>query len=136
MNHLIFDDKEPTKKELIVGYLSAGIPLFFGFYMAVWGFGQIADRKAQNPDNLIKGCMYYYGYRRDKHNDYFYYFSIEKNNFLKREEFYNFIKKDSSQCHLVSYIKLDFILFKKIFVYDYHGTIDDNKDTLSINKSE
>lgn len=135
MNHLIFDDKEPTKKELIVGYLSAGIPLFFGFYMAVWGFGQIADRKAQNPDNLIKGCMYYYGYRRDKHNDYFYYFSIEKNNFLKREEFYNFIKKDSSQCHLVSYIKLDFILFKKIFVYDYHGKID-NKDTLSINKSE
>lgn len=79
--------------------------------------------------------MYYYGYRRDKHNDYFYYFSIEKNNFLKREEFYNFIKKDSSQCHLVSYIKLDFILFKKIFVYDYHGKID-NKDTLSINKSE
>ncbi len=122
--------------------------------MAVWGFGQIADKKAQNPDNLIKGCMYYYGYRRDKHNDYFYYFliekkltvntylfrgefffNVEKNNFLKREEFYNFIKKDSSQCYLVSYIKLDFILFKKIFVYDYHGKID-NKDTLSINKSE
>ncbi len=39
MNHLIFDDKEPTKKELIVGYLSAGIPLFFWFLhgsLGIW----------------------------------------------------------------------------------------------------
>lgn len=78
MNYPIFDGKEPTKKELIAGYLMAGIPLFFGFYMAVWGFGQIADKKAQTSDNLIKGCMYYDGYSKDKHKYYSYYFLIEK----------------------------------------------------------
>ncbi|UYZ68253.1 hypothetical protein LP109_12205 [Moraxella bovis] len=45
MSYPIFDGNELTKKQLIAGYLMAGIPLFFGFYMAVWGFGQIADKK-------------------------------------------------------------------------------------------
>lgn len=65
--------------------------------MAVWGFGQIADKKAQNPDNLIKRCMYYGGYRKDKHNDYFYYFIIEKklaiNTDSFRGEFFPILKK-------------------------------------------
>lgn len=78
MSYPIFDGNKLTQKQLIAGYLMAGIPLFFGFYMAVWGFGQIADKKAENPDNLIRGCMYYSGYRKDKHNYYFYYFAIEK----------------------------------------------------------
>lgn len=66
MSYPIFDGNELTKKQLIAGYLMAGIPLFFGFYMAVWGFGQIADKKAKNPDNLIRGCMYYDGTSKTK----------------------------------------------------------------------
>lgn len=66
-----------TNKELIAGYLMAGIPLLFGFYMSIWGFEKIADKQAENPDKLIKGCMYYNEQRTDKHNFTFYYFLIE-----------------------------------------------------------
>lgn len=53
----------PTKQEIIISCL-LGTLLPFGFYMAIWGFGQIADKKAQDPNNLIQGCMYYYGYTK------------------------------------------------------------------------
>lgn len=63
---MLYDETKHTKQQLIAGYFIAGIPLLFGFYMAVWGFGRIADKKAQNPDHLIGGCMYYDGTSKTK----------------------------------------------------------------------
>lgn len=151
---MLYDETKHTKQQLIAGYLMAGVPLLFGFYMSIWGFGQIADKKAQNPDNLIRGCMYYNGYRKDKHNHESFYFRIEKEiaisddlfrggyydnikkSFLHIDEFYNYAKLDQKKCFLVSYIKLDYILFQKFFVYDYHGTKSDNHNPLSTTQSE
>lgn len=61
---------------------------------------------------------------------------IKNKGFKHIGEFDDYVKDNKKSCILVSYIKLDFIVFKRVFIYDYHGTIDDNKDTLSTNKSE
>lgn len=137
---MIFDT-EPTKKQLITGYLMAGLPLLFGFYMVVWGFGQMADKKAQNPENLISGCMYYDGTTRTKHGDKYHHLIIDDtktdtlkaytskfNQHIKTKgfnhigEFDDYIENNKRYCHKISYIKLDFFLFNKVFVYDYHGS--------------
>lgn len=33
--------------------------LIFYMYMGFYGIYQIADKLAENPDNIIKSCMYY-----------------------------------------------------------------------------
>lgn len=152
---MLYDESKHTKQQLIAGYLIAGIPLIFGFYMSVWGFGQIADRKAENPDNLIRGCMYYDGTSKTKSGGEYHHLLIDSiksdtfraythkfNSHIKIKGFNNiggfddYVKNNKKKCFLVSYIKLDYILFQKVFVYDYHGISDDNQKSLSITQSE
>lgn len=146
MSYPIFDGNELTQKQLIAGYLMAGIPLFFGFYMAVWGFGQIADKKAENPENLIRGCMYFHSKIVDKTNhtrinfyvdgvfgstlksiQKVFYSNIKNQGFESFSDFKSFISSNGSDvCYEVSYVKLDLLIFKKVFIYDYHGIKSDN----------
>lgn len=111
-------------------------------YIHLFYFEKIANEKAKNPNNLISGCMYYERLHRDKHNFVYISFNIDKryySNTLKSmkkpfyeyvrsvgfdnfDDFQNFISSNGRDvCYQVSYIKLDYIVFKKIFIYKYHG---------------
>lgn len=109
-------------------------------YMGAFGFHQIADKEAQNPNNLIDGCMYYVRSYKDKSNNdvivlkidnkvdehyMFYSRDFYKKNFPNKpqieHQFNQYVKKNSTICHPIRYVKLDFIIDSKIFVYHYLG---------------
>lgn len=111
-------------------------------YIHLFYFEKIANEKAKNPDNLINGCMYYEKLNLTKQNSIYISFNIDNkyySNTLKSmkkpfyeyvrsvgfdnfDDFQNFISSNGRDvCYQVSYIKLDYMVFKRIFIYQYHG---------------
>lgn len=132
---------EFTNQEICMILIGLGFFILIS-YINLFYFEKIANEKAQNPDNLIAGCMYYERLHRDKHDFVYISFNIDRkyySNTLKStptpfydyvrnigfdnfEEFKNFISSNGRDvCYQVSYIKLDYIVFKRIFIYQYHG---------------
>lgn len=130
-----------TNQEIFMIFMGLGFFVLIS-YINLFYFEKIANEKAKNPDNLIVGCMYYEKLQLTKSNSIYISFSIDRkyysntlestpmpfydhirsvgfNNF---DEFKNFISSNGHHvCYQVSYIKLDYILFKRIFIYQYHG---------------
>lgn len=143
-----------TNQELFM--IFTGLSLFtLILYIDIFYFEKIANEKAKNPDNLINGCMYYEKLNLTKQNSIYISFNIDNryySNTLKSiptsfyehvrsvgfdnfDDFQNFISSNGRDvCYQVSYIKLDYIVFKKIFIYKYHGIKNDIYFNLSINQ--
>lgn len=136
----LFEDDRPLTLGEKVFYCLFVLLLLFLFYMLVFGFEEIANKKAKNPDNLVQGCMYYSGSRKDKHDFEFVYFTIDgystegvkmytryffenlRNSKVKIDDFEANLKKGGDEtCHLVRYIDLDYVVFRRIYIYQYLG---------------
>lgn len=145
-----------TNKELFIIFT---VLSFFALilYIDIFYFEKIANEKAKNPNNLINGCMYYEKLNLTKHNSIYVSFNIDNkyySNTLKSipkpfyeyvrkigfnniDDFKNFISSNGHYvCYQVSYIKLDYIVFKKIFIYKYHGIKQDIYSHSLTNQSE
>lgn len=114
------------------------LPVFlviFFMYMGTLGFRQIASKMAENPNNLIRGCMYYNGYHTSKYNTKNYHFIIDgyRENSGSMHLFNSkipenhlgsileYIEKNQNICHEVSYIRINLFFYNKVFLYDFHG---------------
>lgn len=136
----LFEDDRPLTLGEKIYYCLFVLLLLFLFYMLVFGFEEIANKKAKNPDNLVQGCMYYSGSRKDKHDFEFVYLTIDgyttehiriytryfrenlRNSKIKLNDFHANLKKGGSEtCHLVRYIDLDYVVFRRIYIYQYLG---------------
>ncbi len=110
-------------------------------YMGFFGNFQIADHMAKNPDNIIKGCMYYVREVRRRHSDItqvkidgrVYETSLirTRNSDLalsdKYGQFLGYIKNNPELCHPIGYIELvNLGFYKKIYVYHYYGDFNLN----------
>lgn len=130
-----------TNQEIFMIFTVLGLFALI-LYINVFYFEKIANEKAKNPNNLINGCMYYEKLNLNNQNSIYVSFNIDKkyySNTLKSiptsfyehvrsvgfdnfDDFQNFISSNGYDvCHQVSYIKLDYIVFKRIFIYQYHG---------------
>lgn len=114
------------------------LPVFlviFFMYMGTLGFRQIASKMAENPDNLIEGCMYYNGYHISKYNTKNYHFIIDgyrensgsaylfNSNISEshRKHIFEYVEKNQNKCHKVSYIRINLLFYNRVFLYDFHG---------------
>ena len=110
-------------------------------YMGFFGNFQIADHMAKNPDNIIKGCMYYVREVRRGHRDatqvkidgrlyetYLIYTNkSEIFSSKKYGEFDQYMKDNPELCHPIGYIELvNLGFYKKIYVYHYYGDFNLN----------
>ena len=132
-------DKEAPRNYKV--YVSFIIFMIFYMYMGIFGISQIADHMAKNPDNIIKGCMYYVREVRRRHSDItqvkidgrVYETSLirTRNSDLalsdKYGQFLDYIKNNPELCHPIGYIELvNLGFYKKIYVYHYYGDFNLN----------
>ena len=91
---------------------------------------------AKNPDNIIKGCMYYVREVRRRHSDVTevkidgrvyetYLIRTRKSNLFSSNnygKFHQYMKDNPELCHPIGYIELvNLGFYKKIYVYHYYG---------------
>ena len=127
-------DKETPRNYKV--YVSFIIFMIFYMYMGIFGVPQIADHMAKNPDNIIKGCMYYVRDMRRRYSNvievmidgkaYDSTFIYTKKSELyapkNHSEFENYMRENPNLCHQVGYITLvNLGFYKKIYVYHYYG---------------
>lgn len=128
------DKKEELKRNIAI--ICTLIVAVFIAYMFLIGFDKIADNRAKNPNNLIRGCMHYYGSGKHKHASLGEYinlrvdgiyatslsaFSVEFKRQVDIETLHKDMKKSGSdKCYPVDYIMLDFMIVKRVFIYKYY----------------
>lgn len=100
-------------------------------FMNLWGYNAILKYKLNNPKNIIETCAYYRGKSKSK-NGSGYYLNVDNHVYdtqrihkkafpsgLTWREFYEDLNQSQSVCYKIKYVQLNFILAKKIFIYDY-----------------
>ena len=105
--------------------------IIFWMFMNLWGYDAILKYKLQSPKNIIETCVYYRGKSKSKYSSGYYInvdnhvydtIRLDKEAFpsgLTWRDFYEDLKKNQSGCYKIKYVQLNFILAKKIFIYDY-----------------
>lgn len=129
-----------NNKNVLYWQIIALILVSFFMYVGTIGLRQIANKMAENPDNIINGCMYYNGYRISKYDTKIYKLIIDGYNEDSsriyvfnskipdnyRKYIFEYIEENPNICHEVSYIKINLLFYNRIFLYDFHGDYQPN----------
>lgn len=144
MNDELQDSKRRAPLWIVTIYftvisISITYLLLTAFFHGYW-LNRQANIQAKNPSNLKHGCLQFLEYRRVKYESksrQYFVNGIEFNdsnltqgiflnnapfNYEKSLQFRADVDKyQQSKCYKVAYIHLDYIIFKKTYIYDYFG---------------
>lgn len=143
MNRKSYQNKEDFEQKTMMDFIFSLVLILVIIYLPVKFFIELywleeyAYKKSKYNDNTLSGCVYVTSMFHDKHGTEHYGFQMNKESFsttkgvtskrfpfnAKQRIFYQDIKDKKYPCYPVKYIKVEFLFYKRIFLYDYIGAI-------------
>ena len=125
-------EKKTIKEKIFIGCFLMFFSVFM--YMEAVGIEKIADKRASDPKQVIRGCLSYIKSRKDRVVDEVLIFKLDgkkvensrlyarnSNAYANRVKFEKYVKDNPNICHPVGYVKVNLILTSKIYIYEYYG---------------